>query len=68
MLLTPVLTRETVECETGRFDGYGLRVQEDIDPERWGAIISLIRETWEIGKAGLRIYESKTGNGGWKRV
>ncbi len=71
-LLGPVLTRETVEVEKGRIDGDAALIKEDILPERWDAIYTIIRdgvgEREPIHKNKLRIYQSRTGKGGWKRI
>ena len=72
ILLSPVMTRDVVKCEKGRIDGDALLVREDVSQERWDAIYSIIRDGLgkrePIHKNKLRIYESKTGQGGWKRI
>ncbi len=70
MLLQPVLTREIVNCEREHFDGMAVLV--DATEERFEAILKIIREGLgkikAVPKHKLRIYVSKTGKGGWKRV
>ena len=64
MMLRPVLTRQTVDAEPGRFDGMGAILEAD-DPERIPAIVEILRK--KIGKTALRIYTSETGKN-WKRI
>jgi len=70
LLLQPVTTDCTVRCEGNRFDGVAILV--DTNPERWDAIYEIIRNGCgnlkPIPKYKLRIYQSKTGRGGWKRI
>lgn len=72
-LLQPVLTDERVECERkSRWDGISLRIRRDIPLSRWMAILDILRNG--VGsqkptrKNSLRIYQSKTGKGSWKRI
>lgn len=72
-MLLPVLDRDCkVDCEVGRFDGMALGVKNHVTSERMKAIIKIVRnglgERKGIHKNHLRIYQSKTGKGGWKRV
>jgi hypothetical protein len=55
---------EKLDCEPGRFDGMAVRLL--CSEERAAAIVSVIRT--RIKKHSLRFYQSKTGQGGWKRV
>ncbi len=72
LLLKPILTKNVVNCEGKRFDGDSLLVDPDIEPKRWTAIYTIIREGCgnlePIPKYKLRIYQSKTGKGSWKRI
>ena len=73
LLLLPVLNRhETVLTEGNKWDGVAVRVQDNIPQERWDAIYQIIRagagRHAPIPKYALRIYESRTGTGGWKRI
>lgn len=71
-LLQPVLTDYQVECERNRWDGVALRIRRDIPLCRWMAIFDILRNG--VGrikptpKNSLRIYQSKTGKGSWKRI
>ncbi len=71
-MVAPVLTRETVEVERGRVDGVAVLVQDTIPTEQWEAIVAVLRNG--LGafpgypRNLLRIYQSKTGRGGWKRI
>lgn len=64
MTFFPQLTRTTVDCEPGRFDGKG--VLFSTSDEQASAMIQVIRV--KIKKHELRCYYSKTGKGGWARV
>jgi hypothetical protein len=70
-MVAPVLARDTVEVERGRVDGTGVLVN-DIPATQWDAIVKVLRDG--LGrfpgyhKNLLRIYESKTGTGGWRRI
>jgi hypothetical protein len=72
LLLQPVLDKNLtqVECEPGRFDGVGVLVAEDVDPERWAAILTILRNGLGrmagIPKHALRIYEGSGRT--WKRI
>ncbi len=71
-MVAPVLTRETVDVEHGRVDGVGVLVQDTVSAEQWDAIVAMLRDG--LGafpgypRNLLRIYQSKTGRGGWKRI
>lgn len=71
-LLQPVLTDYQVECERNRWDGVAFRIRRDIPLFRWMAIFDILRNG--VGrikptpKNSLRIYQSKTGKGSWKRI
>ena len=71
LLLQPVLTDHIRQCEGNRrVDGTGALL--DVDAERWAAIYQILRQGCgqikPIPKYQLRLYESKTGEGGWKRI
>lgn len=65
MLLRPLIGEEHVKCEKN-LDGDALLVKQEITTERWEAVVSLIRKHHHRNK--FRLYISKTGKGGWKRV
>ncbi len=71
-MVAPVLTRETVEVERGRVDGVGVLVQDTVPDSRREALFSVLRDG--LGafpgypRNLLRIYQSATGHGGWKRI
>ena len=71
-MLRPILTRETQMCETKRVDSIAALVSSDVPIEQWDAMFQIIRDglgQWQgLRKHELRIYQSKTGNGGWKRI
>ncbi len=72
-LLQPVLTDEQVECEgKTKWAGVALRVRRDIPLSRWMAIVDILRNgmgNWKPKhKNSLRVYQSKTGKGSWKRI
>ena len=74
LLLVPLLQRERVACEGKRWDGGSVLVRRDIKQARWDAIMTILREGVPGGrfepvpKFKLRIYESKTGRGSWRRI
>lgn len=64
-LLRPLLSEEQVKCEKN-IDGDALMVKQEITAERWEAVVSLLRKHHHRNER--RLYQSKTGKGGWKRV
>lgn len=74
LLLQKHLSTEIVACEGKRFDGDSVRVSRSVKQEQWDAIMTIIREGVPGGKIEpipkykLRIYESKTGHGSWRRI
>lgn len=56
---------EKLSCEGDRFDGMAVRLH--CSEERAAAIVGLLRK-WGFKRHMLRFYQSKTGQGGWKRV
>ena len=66
LLLGPLLTQESVQCVKNRPDEDAILVKEDITPERWDAVVILLRRKHHRNKH--RLYQSKTGRGGWERV
>ena len=71
VLLNRVLTKEDVTCEPD-LTGRAVRVDPGVPEAQWQAIYTMIRKGWGrqpgIEKHALRIYESETGKGGWKRI
>jgi hypothetical protein len=71
-MVAPVLTHDTVDVERGQVDGIGVLVQASVPDDQWQAIVTVLRQG--LGqfpgyhKHLLRIYDSKTGVGGWKRI
>jgi hypothetical protein len=69
MLLVPMLTEETVNCEPGENDGSAVLVSYQV-AERWDALFYVIRRGSGRYKGVrsdyLRMYR-KTGKG-WKRI
>lgn len=65
LLLRPLISHETVKCEN-TLDGDAWIVNQEITAERWEAIVSLLRKHHH--RNNFRLYQSKTGKGGWKRV
>ena len=64
LLLAPVLTDTVVTVgNSDDFDCVGLLL-DDSDPERLDAILRLLRS--KLKQRDLRLYQSKTGKGGWK--
>jgi hypothetical protein len=70
-MVAPVLTRETVDVERGQVDGVGVMVGA-IPYDQLDAIIQALREGFGrfpgYPKHLLRIYQSHTGRGSWKRI
>jgi hypothetical protein len=66
MLLVPVVDLDApiVEVERDRFDGMGIKL--NCTEGRGAAIVSILRQKFKRHK--LRLYESKTGRKGWKRI
>lgn len=66
LLLAPVIDEraQTVEINSKRFDAVGARLI--CDEERAEAITKLVRHRYK--RHQLRLYYSKTGKGGWKRI
>ena len=64
LLLRPVLTDTVVKVTSaGVLDNTGILL-DDSDPERLDAIVRLLR--YKLKQRDLRLYQSKTGRGGWK--
>ena len=63
LLLEPVLTIETVVVASDKVDGVALLLYSS-DPERVIAILQILR--MKLKPYQLRLYQSKTGKGGWK--
>jgi len=69
LLVRPVLDADSapIDCEGAKWDGIGVRVaQEHAESGRFSAIAEIIRK--KTHKNYFRIYASKTGNGGWRRI
>ncbi len=72
----------TVTCKTGEgeykkhFLGLSDNVtyfaeqveSEGVSADQWSAIVTLLRTKFGRQKHNYRLYQSKTGEGGWKRV
>ncbi len=72
IMLQPVIdsSHTVVQCERGRFDGAAVLIADGTDPERWNAIMDILRNglgrMQPIPKYALRIY---AGSGKtWKRI
>ena len=66
LLLRPVLTDTAVKVKADdTLDNTGMLL-DDSDPERLDAILQLLRS--KVDHRDLRIYQSETGRGGWKRA
>ena len=66
LLLRPVLTKIAVKVKPDdALDNVGMLL-DDSDPERLDAILQLLR--LKVDHRDLRVYQSKTGRGGWKRA
>jgi len=63
-LLEPVVEKRYLCCERERLDGMALPIS--CDETRANAIVTLIRRRFHRNR--FRIYQSKTGRGGWKRI
>jgi len=71
LMLSDLLTKETIKCEGDRADGDGLLL--DVEPERMEAILDILRNGLGrmpgIPKNLLRIYMAKNATAKtWKRV
>ena len=64
LLLEPVIEKRVIECERQQWDGMALPIS--CDETRANAIVTLIRRRFHRNR--FRIYQSKTGRGGWKRI
>jgi len=64
LLLEPVVERQVIECERQRLDGMALPLL--CDETRAKAIVTIIRRKFHRNL--FRMYQSKTGRGGWKRI
>lgn len=65
-LLRPLISEEqVVKCEN-TLDGDAWIVNQEITAERWEAVVSLLRKHHHRNE--FRLYKSKSGKGGWKRV
>lgn len=61
----PVINNQAiVQAEKGRVDGGAVLM--DCDSQRAESLLWLVRRKYH--KNLLRIYRSKTGRGGWKRI
>ena len=64
ILLHPVLTDTLVQIKPeDTLDNMGILL-DDSDPERVDAILRLL--CLKVKHVDLRVYQSETGNGGWK--
>ncbi len=68
LLLSGIITLEIVACERLRPDGDSLLVEASVDQQRWAAIVEILRGKLGHHKNKRRLYQSKTGNGGWQRI
>ncbi len=72
LLNREILSEEMIDCEKGKIDGMAVRVNPNLTDERWNAILLIVRNgaggSQGIPKHKLRIYESKTGKGSWRRI
>ena len=72
IMLQPVIDpcHTVVQCEPGRVDGAAVLIAESTDPERWAAIVNIIRNGLgrmkPIPPYALRIYEGSGRT--WKRI
>lgn len=64
LLLRPILSLKPVQCEE-RFDGVALETKP-ITEEHWDRTVFVLRADRHRNK--FRLYQSKTGNSGWKQV
>lgn len=73
-LLMPLFDKEpqTVNCNKSRVDEEAILVSDDIGDDRMAAVVQLVRQGTGVRKGihknKLRLYQSKTGKGGWKRI
>lgn len=72
-MVLPILDPNSdLDCEPGRIDGMSIRVRSDVPHARLRGVYTILRKG--LGRLPpqhpnkLRIYRSKTGRGGWKRV
>jgi len=66
LLLQPVLTKIAVKIKPDdALDNVGMLL-DDSDPERLDAILQLLR--LKVDHRDLRVYQSETGRGSWKRA
>jgi len=66
VLLRPVLTDVMVKVKPDdMLDNTGILL-DDSNPERLAAILQLLR--MNVKHRDLRVYQSKTGKGGWKKM
>jgi len=63
-LLEPVVEKRYLCCERQRLDGMALPLL--CDETRAKAIVTIIRRKFHRNL--FRMYQSKTGRGGWKRI
>jgi len=63
-LLDPVVEQRFLYCERERLDGMALPIT--CDETCANAIMTIIRRKFHRNQ--FRIYQSKTGGGGWKRI
>lgn len=65
LLLTPLIDQgQLVECEKRAIDGVGVLLNGR--SERTGATVRVLRK--RLAKNQLRVWQSKTGRKGWKRI
>ncbi len=68
LLLQPNLVREVVQCVKDRMDEDAVLVRPDMPAEQWAAMVKIIRESWGMHRNKYRLYQSRTGKGGWERL
>ncbi len=66
MLVLPRLTREVANVEPGRFDGAAVLFRPSEDEPGIKAFCQVLRVRNK--RSVLRMYESATGRGGWRRI
>lgn len=64
-MIGPVLDKHYVSVGKNLDDN---AVLLNCDEERAEAITQVVRDIWKIPKHKLRMYGSRTGKGGWKKI
>lgn len=69
LFLGPFLIQETVQVDKAIFDAWGVLVNDELPGRDWYAAMEIVQIRDMPGRGyPIRIYKSRTGQGGWVKV